>query len=152
MSTEGLDDIDLQIVKSLLRDGRMRSRAIASECGISESTAHNRINRLIDKGVIKGFRADVDLAVLGRPMLANILIRFTQNARNRMLHSAKIIAKQPGVEEVLFLAGSYDLSVKLACEDSNALRDFVVRLSAHPEIASTETSVVMERIVGEIVD
>lgn len=101
--------------------------------------------------MIRGFRAEVDLAAVGCPIQALILVRLQASARPRLREEAQRLASVRGVLEVLFLGGQYDLAVRVAAQDTNDLRDIVVNeLSRHPETAGTETCLVLEDLRGEL--
>ncbi|MDR1387745.1 MAG: Lrp/AsnC family transcriptional regulator [Propionibacteriaceae bacterium] len=144
-----LDAIDQRILQLLMHNGRLSNHAIAETVKIAESTSHTRVKALVDNGVIKGFRAVVDPTALGRPIQAMILVKVQTTARSKLLAEAQRLAEADGVLTVFFLAGAYDLMVHVAVANPAALRDFVIReLSASPNIASTETSVIMEHVSG----
>ena len=60
-----LDAIDLLLLTELERNGRLTNAALAARAGIAESTCTQRLRSLRDRGVIRGFRADIDPAALG---------------------------------------------------------------------------------------
>jgi DNA-binding Lrp family transcriptional regulator len=70
-----LDPTDLGIINALLRDARMPNARLAQEAGVALSTALVRPRALMCSGVIRGFRADVDPASVGRPVQALIAVR-----------------------------------------------------------------------------
>lgn len=99
--------------------------------------------------MVRGVHADVDPAALGRPIQAIIQVQLRPSARPRLRAEASWLAHCAGVLEVFFLAGQRDLLVRVAVADAAELRDFVVNeLSMHPEIALTETSMVLEHVRG----
>ena len=55
-----LDRTDRDIIRSLERDARMSLRSVAEEIGVSLGTVSNRLKRLEDTGVIKGYRVEID--------------------------------------------------------------------------------------------
>jgi len=61
-----LDDIDRHIVRELARDARVANNALAERVGIAPSTCLGRVRSLRERGVIRGYHADVDPAALGR--------------------------------------------------------------------------------------
>ncbi len=129
----------------------MSNSRLAQGADVAESTAHNRVAAMVESGVIRGFRAEVDLAAVGCPIQALILVRLQASARPRLREEAQRLASVRGVLEVLFLGGQYDLAVRVAAQDTNDLRDIVVNeLSRHPETAGTETCLVLEDLRGEL--
>jgi DNA-binding Lrp family transcriptional regulator len=145
-----LDAIDRRLLRLLLRNGRMSNSRLAQGADVAESTAHNRVAAMVESGVIRGFRAELDLTAVGCPIQALILVRLQTSARPRLREEAQRLAGVRGVLEVLFLGGQYDLSIRVAAQNTTDLRDFVVNeLSRHPEIAGTETCLVLEDLRGE---
>src|SRR5262245_48604766 len=63
-----LDEVDIKLLKEVVRDSRVSQRALARAIGMSAPAVADRIARLENAGVIKGYRAELDLAALGRPM------------------------------------------------------------------------------------
>src|ERR1700756_3121592 len=79
-----LDDIDRHIVRELARDARMANNALAERVGIAPSTCLGRVRSLRERGVIRGYHADVDQAALGRPLQAMIAVRLQSHARGHI--------------------------------------------------------------------
>ncbi|MBT0771698.1 Lrp/AsnC family transcriptional regulator [Kineosporia sp. J2-2] len=146
-----LDDIDRAILSALTSDARMPNNALAAQVGVAPSTCLMRVRRLQDAGVIRGFRAELSPAALGRPLQALVAVRLATPSRHRIGAFAREMAELPGVLNVFFLGGANDFQVHIAVETPDALRDFVVRhLSARREVAFTETNVIFEHVTGGI--
>src|SRR5262245_376470 len=79
-----LDDIDRHLVRELARDARIANNALAERVGIAPSTCLGRVRSLRERGVIRGYHADVDPAALGRPLQAMIAVRLQSHARSRI--------------------------------------------------------------------
>lgn len=142
-----LDEIDHVLLAQLTRDARTPNNALADLAGIAPSTCLARVRSLIDRGVIRGFHAEVDPAALGRDLEAMIAVRLHADARHHMAQFADRIAAAPDVLDVYFVAGADDYLLHVAMRDTTALRDFVVdQLSARPEVAATETILIFEHI------
>src|SRR5580658_2183050 len=75
-----LDDIDRHIVYELARDARIANNALAERVGIAPSTCLGRVRSLRERGVIRGYHADVDPAALGLALQALIAIRLESHA------------------------------------------------------------------------
>jgi Lrp/AsnC family transcriptional regulator, leucine-responsive regulatory protein len=70
-----VEEIDRQIVAALAADGRISYTDLAEQVGLSVSAAHQRVRRLEQRGVIKGYAARVDHEALDSPLTAFIAIR-----------------------------------------------------------------------------
>jgi len=144
-----LDNTDRAILRLLAKDARMPNNAIAAAVGIAPSTALGRVRALQTGGAIRGFHADIDPAALGRPLQAMIAVRLQAGARSKMKAFTDRIRTRPEVMDLYFLAGADDFLLHVGAADAAALRDFVVdQLSAHTEVALTETNLIFEHFKG----
>ena len=147
-----LDDVDRRILQVLANDARIPNNALAAAVGIAPSTCLSRMRALTAGGAIRGFHTDIDPAALGRPLQAMIAVRLQAGARSRMKSFTERIRRLPEVVDMYFLAGADDFLLHIAAADAGALRDFVVdQLSAHPEVALTETNLIFEHLRGAAV-
>ena len=141
--------MDRKILAVLAADARTPNNALAALVGVAPSTCLGRMRALRASGAIRGFHADIDPAALGRPLHAMIAVRLQAGARSRMKMFTERIRQQPEVVDVYFLAGADDFLLHIAAADAGGLRDFVVdQLSAHPEVALTETNLIFEHLRG----
>jgi Lrp/AsnC family transcriptional regulator, leucine-responsive regulatory protein len=70
-----VEDTDRAIVRSLAEDGRLSYTDLAERVGLSVSAVHQRVRRLEQRGVIRGYAAKVDHEALGLPLSAFVAIR-----------------------------------------------------------------------------
>jgi DNA-binding Lrp family transcriptional regulator len=144
-----LDALDREILTELVRDGRIPNNVLAERLGIAASTCLLRTQNLMKRGVIRGFRADVDHALVGADLQAIVSVRVRPGARGSLLDLGQRLAHEPGVLNVYFVAGAFDFLVHVAASDTEGLRNFVTQtLSARPETESTQTSLVFEHSPG----
>nr|WP_245719992.1 Lrp/AsnC family transcriptional regulator [Nocardia uniformis] len=142
-----IDEIDRILLDELARDGRITNNALATAAGIAPSTCLGRVRALVERGVIRGFHADIDPAALGRDLQAMIAVRVHAGARSHLAEFGAQMAALPEVESVYFIAGADDYLIHTATANSDALRRFVLEnLSAHPAVASTETILIFEHV------
>jgi DNA-binding Lrp family transcriptional regulator len=144
-----LDRVDLAILESLATDARISNQRIAERVGIAPSTSLARLRALRERGVIRGFHAEVDLAALGRPLQALIAVRLTVHEREQIDAFSSAVSQLPGVLVVFHLTGVTDYLVWVAASDPQDLREFVVgHLATHPAVAHAETSLIYEHRRG----
>lgn len=143
---EPLDEIDEALLAAMQLDARATNRELARAAGIAESTAHTRLRRLEDRGVIAGYEVVVRQSQLGRGLQALIGVTLRPGARQASITEfSERVRALPVVNQVFFLGGTDDFIVHVAVPDSSALREFVVdHLSANTTVASTRTSVVFQ--------
>src|SRR5215211_540163 len=107
-----LDSIDEALLDELQKDARQTNKALAQKVGVAPSTCLERIRELRARGVIKGFRADVDPAAVGRPMEAILSIqqRTAQpQATERLLRDT---SELPETIRVMALTGTTDFIIQ----------------------------------------
>ncbi|WP_042418537.1 Lrp/AsnC family transcriptional regulator [Streptacidiphilus anmyonensis] len=147
-----LAPVDRAILRLLAQDARMPNNAIAEAVGIAPSTCLTRMRVLRERGVIRGFHADVDPAALGLGIQAMIAVRLHAHTKERISSFTAEIPRLPGVIAAYHLSGADDYLLHVAVPDTDALRDFVLdHLTAHPAVAHTETSLIFGHMRGEAV-
>ncbi|HEX8082411.1 MAG TPA: Lrp/AsnC family transcriptional regulator [Jatrophihabitans sp.] len=143
----GLDPVDRAILRALTADARVPNNALAEQVGVAPSTCLGRVRSLRERGVIRGFHADIDLAAVGRAIQAMIAVRMQSHARSHIAEFAATVSQLPEVLNVFFLAGADDFLLHVAARDTENLRNFVVvNLSGNPDVALTETNLIFEHI------
>jgi DNA-binding Lrp family transcriptional regulator len=144
-----LDDIDRAILELLAADARITNQRLAERVGVAPSTALSRLRALRERGVIRGFHAELDLAALGRPLQALIAVRLVVHAREQIDAFTSAVRQLPGVLMVFHLAGATDYLVWVAARDAQDLREFVVdHLATHSAVSHAETSLIYEHSRG----
>ena len=144
-----VDTIDRAILELVAADARITNQHLAEKVGVAPSTALSRVRSLRERGVIRGFHAEVDLAALGRPLQALIAVRLAVHAREQIDAFTTAVRGLPGVLMVFHLAGVTDYLVWVAAADAHDLREFVVdHLATHPSVAHAETSLIYEHRRG----
>ena len=144
-----LDGVDASILAQLVRDGRIPNNALAARVGVAASTALARVRSLVDRGVIRGFTADVDPAAVGRPVQAIVALRLrTHDARHVMGFAARV-AQLPEVIQTFHVSGTEDFLVHVAVEDPERLRSFVLTsLTSDASVGQAQTHLVFEHQRG----
>ena len=144
-----LDEVDATLVRLLQDDARLSNARLAEEAGIAPSTCLMRVRSLIERGVIRGFHADLDPRALGLEALISVNIRV--GARNTIASFSEEMRQLPEVVQVFFLGGAEDFIIHVATRDTDHMRQFVVdNLSAHPSVASTRTSLVFDQHIPRL--
>jgi DNA-binding Lrp family transcriptional regulator len=141
-----LDEVDRRIVLELARDARLPNNELAERAGVAASTCLGRVRALRERGVIRGYHADVDQAALGRSLQAMIAVRLQSTARGRIRAFVAEVARLPEVLNVYFLGGKDDFLLHVAAASSEDLRDFVEVLSLNADVSYTETSLIFEHV------
>ncbi len=131
-----LDDVSRAIIEQLQEDGRRSYARIAAAVGLSEAAVRQRVQRLLDAGVMQ-IVAVTDPMQVGFPRQAMVGVRTTGDVRG----TADKLTALPEVDYVVVTAGSFDALVEIVCEDEEHLLDTVARIRAVDGVETTETFV-----------
>lgn len=136
-----LDETDRAILHYLQADARTPFSEIAREIDMSSATVHERVSRLEDAGVIRGYHADVDPSALGYDISAVVGLRVEQGHEAETLERLEAI---DGVQEVLLTTGEWDVVVRIHAGDTEELRDLMFGTVAEMQgFARSQTMVVL---------
>ena len=139
-SPHPLDEVSKRIIEQLQEDGRRPYASIGKAVGLSEAAVRQRVQRLIDSGVMQ-IVAVTDPLQVGFNRQAMIGVR----AEGDLQDVADRLAEITDIDYVVITAGSFDLLVEAVCEDDDALLDLVSsRIRAIPGVRSTETFVYLK--------
>jgi DNA-binding Lrp family transcriptional regulator len=142
-----LDELDSAIVRLLQEDARQTNRDIARKVGIAPSTCLERIRLLRDRGVIRGYHADIDLASLNRGVRALVAAQVRPLSRAVIDTFQRSIAELPEVVSVYVTAGSDDFLIEVTAPDIDALHAFLTdRLAIRREIVGFRTSIIFRHL------
>jgi DNA-binding Lrp family transcriptional regulator len=142
-----VDSTDLAILSALQADARIANNILAAQVGLAPSTCLGRVKALAKAGIITGYHAQINEALLGVDVNAMISVVVAANARDRLLSSARTLQALPEVKDVFVLGGSPDLLVRVATRSIDDLRGFVAaHLGANRVFSSTQTSIIFEHL------
>jgi len=139
-----LDSKDIQILSLLLNNARLSNKEIAAKIEIAQSSTHDRIKKLTQKGYLKGANAQIDQKKLGLTVEVMLAIKLNKQHRSIIADFIEKASQFPGVLQLFHMAGNSDFILHLAVKDSDELRGFILdRLSTLDYIQSTETTMVL---------
>jgi Transcriptional regulators len=140
-----IDLIDTQILNIMQENARTSNAEIARQVRLAPSAVFERIRKLEERRIIRGYRADIDPKVLGLAQLAFTFVR--SNDRPGGVETGEKLAEIPEILEVHHVAGEDCFLVKARARDAEALgRLLRERLGAIATIASTRTTIVLETV------
>jgi Lrp/AsnC family transcriptional regulator for asnA, asnC and gidA len=135
-----LDDVSKAIIEQLQQDGRRPYATIAKAVGLSEAGVRQRVQRMIDSGVMQVV-AVTDPMQVGFPRAAMIGIR----VEGDLEAVADKVQALPEVDYLVITAGQYDLLAEIVCEDDDHLLETLNRhIRAIPGVRETETFVYLK--------
>ncbi len=119
-----VDDLDLALLRALAADARQSQRATARQIEMSPPAVAARPARLERSGVIRGYRADIDWAALGLPVVVYLTV--TASAGMDLTKIIREIRELPEAETMSVVTGSLDLLVRLRVRDHTHLRQLLL--------------------------
>ena len=145
--TNGLDRIDLTILKALQGDGRMTNLKLAEEVSLSPTAVLARVARLTREGYILGYEARLNPMKLraGMIVFVEVLLDKTTPLIFDSFKAAVQVHEQ--IMECHMVAGGFDYLLKIRCADMEAYRQFAgTALWQLPGVRETRTYAVMEEV------
>jgi Lrp/AsnC family leucine-responsive transcriptional regulator len=131
---------DLRILALLQRDGRASYADIGAAAGMSAPSAHERVKRLQERGIIRGYAALLDPGAVGFGVLAFSRIRQAPGTTTTDLTAD--FAAIPEVQDCHHVAGEADYLLKIRATDTLDLERVMQRVQAIQHVYTTETEVV----------
>lgn len=140
-----MDDIDLKIIERLMSRGRISWAELGAYLGLSAPAAADRVRRLEEKGVIKGYAATVDPEAMGYGLTAFIAVTL-EGPGHRDAFVQKIM-ELDNIQECHHVTGEDDYLLKVRCA---RIRDLESLISGHlkslPGIVKTRTTIVLSTV------
>ena len=135
-----LDELDRQLLRLLVDDGRRSYTDLARDTGLSTSAVHQRVRRLEQRGAILGYGAQVDPTAAGAPLTAFVSITPTDPAAPDDLPDR--LAHLPQVEACHSVAGDESYILKVRVGTTADLESLLQEIRAAASV-STRTTVVL---------
>ena len=143
---EKIDTLDKKILNILSKNARMPFKDVAAECGVSRAAIHQRVQRLIEIGVILGSSFNINPKSLGYTTCTYVGI--TLERGNMYRDVAQQIAMIPEVVECHYTTGSYTMLIKLYAKDNEQLMELLNdKMQNINGVVSTETLISLEQSI-----
>ena len=141
-----IDKLDRKILGILSQNARIPFKDVAAECGVSRAAIHQRVQHLIENGVIIGSGFHVNPNSLGYTTCTYVGLNLERGSMYRDV--VERIATIPEVIECHFTTGSYTMLVKLFAKDNEQLMDLLNnKIQSIPGVVSTETLISLEQSI-----
>ncbi|OKJ02875.1 Lrp/AsnC family transcriptional regulator [Kitasatospora sp. CB01950] len=135
-----MEELDQRIVQLLLQDGRMSYTDLGKATGLSTSAVHQRVRRLEQRGVIRGYTAIVDPEAVDLALTAFISVKpFDPSAPD---DTPERLIALPEIEACHSVAGDENYILKVRVPTPGDLEDLLARIRAAAGV-STRTTVVL---------
>ena len=120
---EKIDNLDRQILEIISQNARIPFKDVAAECGVSRAAIHQRVQRLIDLGVIVGSGYHVNPKSLGYRTCTYVGIKLEKGSMYKSVVAE--LQKIPEIVECHFTTGPYTMLTKLYACDNEHLMDLL---------------------------
>ena len=143
---EKIDKLDKKILSILSLNARMPFKEVATECNVSRAAIHQRVQRLIEDGVITGSGFDVNPKSLGYSTCTYVGIRLERGSMYKDVVTQML--KIPEIVECHFTTGPYTMLIKLYVRDNEQLMELLnTQLQSIHGVVSTETLISLEQSI-----
>ena len=137
-----INDIDTKILNIIQQDARISNVEIARQVGLAPSAVLERVRKLEERGVIRGYAAEIDHNQVGFGLTAFVFVRTSFCGS-----IGSVLAQIPEVLEVHDIAGEDCYLLKVRAKNTDELGKFFrEKLKNLPEIVSTRTTIVLQTI------
>jgi len=144
-----MDEVDRAILAVLETDGRISNAELADRVGLSPSPCLRRVRRLEETGVIRGYRALIDPAAVGRGLRVFAGVRLARHARTDVVAFERAVIRLSEVVYCHHVTGNYDYLLQVEVADLPAYEDFHAnRLAGLPNVAAVTSYVTMKTLAA----
>lgn len=138
-----LDEVDLQLLNLLQRDGRMTNADLAKKVSLSPPSTLQRVRSLERSGLVKGYTALLDAERLGFRITALTFVNLTLHQDQPIERFRKAIVDLPEVVECYHVSGEFDFVLKVIVRDMRQYEAFIrEKLSRIKAVGRIQTSFV----------
>ena len=143
---EKIDSLDKKILSILSKNARIPFKDVAAACGVSRAAIHQRVQRLIEVGVITGSGFDVNPKSLGYTTCTYVGLNLERGSMYKEV--VKRLQTIPEIVECHFTTGGYTVLLKLYARDNEQLMELLnSKLQSIPGVVSTETLISLEQSI-----
>lgn len=139
-----IDAIDRALLALLRQDGRRSFRELGDEVGLGATATADRVRRLRQSGVLKGFTAIVDPGALGIGLEAFVDVQLENDVDPEAFES--MLAATPEVQQAAHVTGAFDYAIRLACPDVSTLDRLLRDWKSDHGMAQSSTRIVLREI------
>ena len=145
-----IDNLDKRILQIVMHNARIPSKDVALVCGVSRAAIHQRIQRMIELGIITGSGYNVNTQLLGYSTCTYIGV----NLERAALYSTVVqeFEKIPEITECHFTTGPYTMLIKLYARDNEHLMELLnKKIQMIPGVTGTETLISLDQSIARVI-
>lgn len=143
---EKVDNLDRKILTIISQNARIPFCDVAEMCGMSRAAVHQRVQNLIDEGIITGSGYHINPKLLGYSTCTYVGIKLEKGSMYK-----EVVEKLRNIPEIVgceFTTGPYTMMIKLYARDNEHLMELInSQIQEIPEVSSTETLIVLDESI-----
>ena len=145
-----MDKIDKKILAELQVNGRLSLTDLAEKVGLSLSPCYRRVKILEESGVITGYRADLNLALIGLNFSTLVFVTLKNGDKDSVLNFEKAVIEIPQIMQAQRLFGDPDYLLQVVTHDLNSFQKlYDEKLAALPSVQRLTSTMVMKNVISE---
>jgi len=146
-----LDRIDLEILHQLQRNGRLTIVELAGRVNLTKTPCAQRLRRLEDSGVIRGYSAELDPFELDAGHVLVVEVTMDKTSVDALSRFNEAVKKIPEVQSCFMMAGDFDYLLKVRTNDIDHYRAVLLdKINQLPNVRQTHSYTVMEIIKDDV--
>ena len=138
-----LDDTDRKILELLQQDSNITNALLAQAIGLSPAPTLERVKKLEQFGVIKGYHASVDAAAVGIGVSTFVLVNLKGHNKENITRFTKAIAEIPEIVECHHVTGQADFMLRIVCADIPAYQSLMLEQVTNIDVVDNMQSMVI---------
>jgi Lrp/AsnC family leucine-responsive transcriptional regulator len=139
-----LDNLDIQILKTLQQNGRTKRNELAEQVGLSVPSVSERLKKLEDNKIIEGYYTRVNKQAFGYDILAFILVMMDSSKHYKDL--IKHVDKHPHILECHSVLGEGSHLLKVLVKNTESLEKLLSEVQTWPGVTGTKTTYVLSTL------
>lgn len=147
-----IDATDRRILVELQKNARRSNKDLAAEVGVAPSTMLARVRSLEERGIIRGYHADIDRPSVGRPMRATVSVRLTPKSKDVLEKFVQRVWALEETEAISLVTGAFDVVIHLTVPDVSTLGLRVLNeIATFEAVVDEQTTLVLEHREKQVV-
>ena len=142
-----MDKLDYEILEYLKRNSREKASVISRQINLSVSAVLERIHKMEQQGVIKGYTVVTNKKMLGRGMLAVMEISLEHPKYYDSFTG--LVQSMPEIVSCYYMTGDFDFILKIYAQDSDDLERIHKRIKSIHGVSSTRTYITLKTVKQE---
>ncbi len=143
-----MDKLDVKILKALKKNARLTSSAISEEIGLSVSAVIERMKKMENTGLIKGYTVDIDQNIMGNNMVA--LMEVCLKHPDYYDGFVELVKKNNSIAACYYQTGEFDFVLRIVTDSTEGLDEVYKDVKGYEGVEKTETHIVLRTLKEEM--